>query len=99
MNVDIAHAQRCDAGNYAFVSLLPPAGCALGPLRRNPGYQNAWHAFSSQTDLLSEENCGAAIWGIVRFEVPEHERGEMDGGGARGAAARSRVTARRTALS
>ena len=99
MNVDIAHAQqRCDAGNYAFVSVLPLGGCALESLRRNPDCQKAWHAFSSQADLFSEENCGAAVCGLVRFNSPEHERGETDDEGARAAAARSRLDARRTVL-
>ena len=99
-NVGIAHAwQWRDADNYAFVSMLPPAGCAWEFLRLNPDYQKAWCSFSSQPDLLSEENCGAVGWGFVRFESPEHARGETDDAGARAAAARSRVTARRTALS
>ena len=99
-NVDIAHAlQWRDADNYAFVSALPPAGCAWEFLRRNPDYQKSWRAFSSQTDLLSEETCGAAVRGLVRFGSPEHERGEMDDEGARAAGARSRLDARRTVLS
>jgi hypothetical protein len=100
MNVHIAHAQPWrDAGNYAFVSALQPAGCPWKFLRRNPDYQKACCSFSSPTDLLSEENCGAAVWGLARFEPPEHERGEMDDGGARAAAARSRLNGRRTVLS
>ena len=100
VNVDIAHAQQwCHAGNYAFLSALEPAGCTWEFLRRNPDFQEVWRALSSQADLLSQENCGAAVWGLVRFEPPEHERGEMDDGGTHAASARSRLNSRSSALS
>ena len=74
MNVDIAHASQWrDANNYAFVSALPPAGCAWEFLRRNPDYQKAWRAFSSEADLSSKENADPSVWGLVRFESPEHD--------------------------
>lgn len=99
-NADIAHEEPWrDAGNYSFVSTLPPAGCPREFLHRNPDYQKTWCSLSSQTDLLLEEDCGAAVWAVVRFELPEHKRSQTDGRGARAAAARSRLTVRRTALS
>ena len=74
MNVDIVHASQWrDADNYAFVSALPSAGCAWEFLRRNPDYQKAWRAFSSEAHPSAEENSDAAVWGLVRFEFPEHD--------------------------
>lgn len=72
INVDTAHAWR-DADNYAFVSSLPPAGCAWEFLRRNPDYQQAWRAFGSKACLSSEPNADPAVFGLVRFESPERD--------------------------
>jgi hypothetical protein len=72
INVDSAHAWR-DASNYAFVSVLPPTGCAWEFLRRNHDYQRAWRSFASRATLSSEPESEPAVFGLVRFESPERD--------------------------
>jgi hypothetical protein len=72
INVDSAQKWR-DAGNYAFLRALPPAGCAWEFLRRNPDYQKAWCAFASKTILSSKPDSDPAVFGLVRFESPERD--------------------------
>jgi len=62
-----------DSDNYAFVNSLPAAGCAWEFLRRNPDYQKAWLAASSELHRFVGESCGATAWGLVRFESPERD--------------------------
>jgi hypothetical protein len=71
-DIDIADtAEWRDSDKYAFVNSLPAAGCAWEFLRRNPDYQNAWLAASSEPLRSVGESCDAAAWGLVRFESPE----------------------------
>jgi hypothetical protein len=62
-----------ESDKYAFVNSLPAAGCAWEFLRRNPDYQKAWLAAGRELHRSVGEGCGAAAWGLVRFESPERD--------------------------
>jgi hypothetical protein len=62
-----------DPDKYAYVNSLPASGCAWEFLRRNPDYQRAWRAISSEPHRSDGESAGAAAWGLVRFESPERD--------------------------
>src|ERR1700687_97278 len=62
-----------DSDKYAFVNSLPAAGCAWEFLRRNPDYQKAWLAASSEPLGSVGGSCDAAAWGLVRFASPDRD--------------------------
>jgi hypothetical protein len=72
VNIDSEHAWR-DVENYAYVSALPPAGCAWEFLRRNPNYQEAWRTFDSKANRSSALESDPAVFGLVRFESPKRD--------------------------
>jgi hypothetical protein len=73
-DTDIArNSDWSDPGKYAYVNSLPASGCAWEFLRRNPDYQRAWRAMSSEPHPSDAESAGAAAWGLVRFESPERD--------------------------
>ena len=74
IDTDIAHnSEWSDPDKYAYVNSLPASGCAWEFLRRNPDYQRAWRAMSSEPHRSDGESAGAAAWGLVCFESPERD--------------------------
>jgi hypothetical protein len=73
-DTDIArNSEWSDPDKYAYVNSLPAFGCAWEFLRRNPDYQRAWRASSSEPHRSVGESAGAAAFGLVRFESPERD--------------------------
>ena len=73
-DTDIARTSEwSDPDKYAYVNSLPAAGCAWEFLRRNPDYQKAWLAASSEPLRSVGESCDASAWGLVRFESPDRD--------------------------